>query len=147
PAFTVVALLSLAVGIGASTAIFSLMGALFWRKLPVPEPDRLVLVWPVLSSGARQSFSFYHAGFRTFRERSTVFDGVSASWLIDRANVILDSNRPDAGPVRIGLVSGDYFATLGVRAALGRTFTPDDDRVQAGGPVAVISHKFWRNKF
>jgi predicted permease len=147
PAFTVVALLSLAVGIGASTAIFSLMNALFWRKLPVHEPDRLVLVWPLLSSGGRQSYSFNHAMFREFRRRSSVFDGVSASWLTDRSNVILDSNGTNAGPVRIGLVSGDYFANLGVRAALGRTFTPDEDRVPGGAPVAVISHSFWRSKF
>jgi predicted permease len=147
PAFTVVALLSLAVGIGASTAIFSLMNALFWRKLPVAEPDRLVIVWPLLSSGGRQSFSFYHSMFRDFRQRSSVFDGVSASWFTDRSNVILDSNGANAGALRIGLVSGDYFATLGVRAALGRTFTPDDDRVQGGAPVSVISHGFWRSKF
>src|SRR5262249_40364938 len=82
-----------------------------------------------------------------FRERSTVFDGVSASWLTDRSNVILDPNGANTGPVRIGLVSGDYFATLGVRAALGRTFTLDDDRVPGGAPLAVISHSFWLTKF
>lgn len=147
PAFTIVALLSLAVGIGASTAIFSLMNALLWKTLPVPEPGRLALVWPHDGTGARQSFSFNHTMFRSFRERSTVFAGVSASWLIDSSNVILDSNGPNAGPVRFGLVSGDYFATLGVQPVLGRTFTMDEDRVPGGSPIAVISYGFWQRKF
>jgi MacB-like periplasmic core domain len=142
-----VALLSLAVGIGASTAIFSLINALFWRNLPVPEPNRLVLVWPLLSSGGRQSFSFNHSMFREFRQRSTVFDGVSASWLVDRSNVILDGNGPDVGQVRIGLVSGDYFATLGVRAFLGRTFTRDDDRNCDAHPSLDVLLPRERGKF
>lgn len=85
--------------------------------------------------------------FRSFRERSSVFTGVSASWLIDSSNVILDSNGPNAGLVRAGLVSGDYFATLGVQPALGRTFTMDEDRVPGGAPIAVISYGFWQRKF
>jgi predicted permease len=147
PAFTVVAILSLAIGIGASTAIFSLMDALFWRKLAVPEPDRLVQVWPLLSSGARQSYAFYYPMFREFRARSSVFSGVSAAALLDRSNVILDGNGPNPGPLHAGIVSGDYFATLGVQPVRGRMFTPDDERTGSGSSVVVISHSFWRDKF
>ena len=147
PTFTFVALLSLAVGIGASSAIFGLMNALLWRKLPVPEPSRLVLIWPHDSSGPRQNYSFYHTMYRSFRESSAVFSGVAASWLVDRSNVILDRNGANAGLSRVGLVSGDYFATLGVQTAVGRTFTMDEDRVPGASPIAVISYGFWQRKF
>ena len=146
PAFTIVALLSLAVGIGAGTAIFSLMNALLWKNLPVPAPERLVLVWPHDGSGPRANFSFYHTMFKDFRQRSTVFSGVSASWLIDLSNLVLDGNGAPAGPARIGLVSGDYFSTLGVQPALGRAFTMSDER-QDNASVAVIGYGFWQAKF
>jgi len=105
------------------------------------------MVWPLLNSGGRQNFSFYYPMFRSFRERSTVFDGVSASGLLERSNVIIDSTGPNAGPVRVALVSGDYFTTLGVRASVGRTFTAEDERVPGGAALAIISHSFWRSKF
>jgi predicted permease len=147
PSFTVIALLSLAVGIGASAGIFGLMNALLWKPLPVSDPGSLVLVWPCDGAAPHSDFAMYHPMFREFRDRSTVFNGVSASWFVDRANVILDSNGPNAGPVRAGMVSGDYFATLGIHAAVGRTFTRDDEGPSAGRPVAVIAYSFWQRKF
>jgi predicted permease len=146
PAFTVIALLSLAVGIGACTGIFGLMNALLWKPLPVSDPGSLVLVWTRDGAAPHSDFAMYHPMFREFRDRSTVFNGVSASWFVDRSNVILDSNGPNAGPVRAGMVSGDYFATLGIHAAIGRTFTPDDESSNAA-PVAVIAYSFWQRKF
>jgi predicted permease len=147
PGFTVIAVLSLAVGIGAGTGIFGLMNALLWKPLPVTDPGSLVLVWTRDGTAPHSDFAMYHPMFRDFRERSTVFSGVSASFFIDRSNVILDSNGANAGPVRAGMVSGDYFATLGIRAAMGRTFTPDDERPNGDGPVAVLSYSFWQRKY
>jgi len=146
PAFTVIALLSLAVGIGACTGIFGLMNALLWKPLPVSDPGSLVLVWTRDGAAPHPDFAMYHPMFREFRDRSTVFNGVSASWFVDRSNVILGSNGPNAGPVRAGMVSGDYFATLGIHAAIGRTFTPHDESSSAA-PVAVIAYSFWQRKF
>jgi predicted permease len=145
-AFTIVALLSLGVGIGAGTAIFSLINAQLWKKLRVSDPDRLVLVWSRDQSPDRPTYAFLYPMFQRFQERSSVFSGVASSWLIDRSNVILDSQGTATGPLRAGLVSGNYFTTLGVKAALGRALTPDDDRPNAAGSVVVISHEFWGRK-
>jgi predicted permease len=147
PAFTVIALLSLAVGIGAGTGVFGLMNALLWKPLPVADPAGLVLVWPHDGTTPHSDFAMYHPMYREFRDRSTVFSGVAASWYVDRSNLILDGSGPNGGPVRAGMVSGDYFTTLGIGAAIGRAFTPDDERPNASGPAAVISYNFWQRKY
>jgi len=146
PAFTTVAVLSLGIGIGANTAIFGIVDALVLRPLPVADPHGLVLVDSETRIGA--------AEFSRLRELTTSFSGMSAVWTIDRSNLTIDP-RPgeagigtfDAGQARVGLVSADYFATLGLNPVLGRAFTVNEDRYPGGVPVAVISHEYWRRRF
>src|SRR5262245_40119718 len=154
PGFTLIAVTTLALGIGANTAIFSVIDALMLRRLPVKNPSQLVIVWTRDDSPGRSDSTFNHPTFVKFRELSQVFSGVSASWQIERSNLTINSRAgeggsvvPEAGQVMVGLVSGDYFYTLGVNALLGRSLTADDDRAPGGHPVAVLSYSYWERRF
>jgi predicted permease len=148
PGFTAVAVLSLALGIGANTAIFSVLDALVLKPLPVSHPEQLVLIKRAEET-VRSSNWLYKPFFESYRDLSEAFSGVSAVREIDRFNVMIDGpgGGLDTAKVRIGLVSGNYFSTLGVNAAVGRTLTADDDRVPGGHPVAVISYAYWKRTF
>ncbi len=137
PGFTAVAVLSLALGIGANTAIFSVIDALMLRMLPVPSPDQLQV-----------SFLSY-PNYEKFRDHAKLFSGIAAICLLDRSNVTINGSGGglDAATVGVGLVSGTYFSTLGVNPVLGRTLSADDDRVPGGHPVAVISYDYWQRRF
>ncbi len=144
PVFASVAVLSLALGIGANTAIFSLIDTLLLRPLPVPQPGRLVQIW--LDQGsARPSFAFTRALFEQTRANSGVFSGVF-TWSDLRFQT---RSGPEMIHVNGVLASGNYFGTLGVPAKIGRTFTAAEDVPNGGkdGPVAVISDQFWLNRF
>ncbi len=138
PAVTTVVIVSLALGIGASTAIFSLVNGLLLRNLPVPEADRLVTLG-VGNTGQR----FTYATFDEIRRHDHLFDGALA-WAESALTI-----GEEAEPAYVQWVSGDFFDTLGLRAFVGRTFTPADDVAGAGpeGPVAVISHGLWQRRF
>ncbi len=155
PGFTAVATITLALGIGANTAIFTVIDALMLKRLPVRSPERLIrfeghyVNFVNGVSDPRTSPTFPHSTFEKFRALTQVFSDVSGGAEIDRSNVTI--NGPggglDGGQVVVGMASGNYFSNLGVRAALGRTFTPDDDRVPGGHPVAVISYSYWERRF
>jgi putative ABC transport system permease protein len=142
PIVTVVAALSLTLGIGANTAIFSLVNSLLLRPLPVKEPERLVM----LSTGHDQNDSqFSYALFEQVRHLEQ-FDGAVA-W--NAGGTLTLSDGADTQLVVDQFVSGEYFSTLGVRAVIGRTLTPADD-VPGGGPdglVAMISYRLWQTRF
>jgi predicted permease len=143
PAFATVAILSLAIGIGANTAIFSLVDALMWRPLPVANPDRLAIV------DISGNWTLTHGQFERLRDAPSGAD-LSAIIRTDRYNVVVSSAGPaaaivDEGPVRLALVSGNYFATIGVTPSIGRALTVDDDR-DGAAPVAVISDAYWRGR-
>jgi predicted permease len=145
PAFTIVVVLTLALGIGANTAIFSLTDQVLLRLLPVQSPERLVVLD---GPGAFQGRTFNNGTFsypmyRDFRDQTTVFDGVLARF---PSPLTLMTNG-QAERVNGELVTGNYFDVLGVRAHIGRTFTPDDDRTPGGHPVAILSHNFWMRRF
>jgi len=132
PGFASVTLLSLALGIGANTAIFSLINAVLMRPLPgVAEPDRLVR----LTNG-----SFSYAKFEALKAHGIFANTVALN--DDRLPAEIDGSLQSTQAL---LVSGDYFPALGVMALLGRTISPEDDRTQA--PVAVLSHGFWTRAF
>ena len=132
PGFTAVAVLSLALGIGANTAIFSLINAVLMRPLPgVTEPEKLVQ----LTKGG-----FSYAKFEALKEHQIFAKTVS--FADDRLPAEVDGALQQT---QVMLVSGDYFGALGVKAMLGRTATPGDDLAQA--PVAVLSHSFWTRAF
>jgi putative ABC transport system permease protein len=142
PIVTLAATLSLALGIGGVTAIFSLVNSILIRPLPVKEPDRLAII---TQGDTRYAQSWTYAIWDAVRERSAAFDGM-ASWSAQRFNL---SESGERQPVDGAYVSGSYFATLGVPALIGRTFTPADDARGGGpdGPVAVISYAFWQRYY
>src|SRR3954454_13271511 len=141
PIVTVVAILSLALGIGANTAIFTLVDSLLLRALPVREPARLVLV---SDASARNTQSWSYPAWQQIEQRPELFES-AAAWNFVRFN-LADAGETDWADG--AWASGSYFDTLGVRAALGRTFSAIDDRHAAGdGPVVVISDGFWQRRF
>src|SRR5215831_2046883 len=142
--FTAVALFSLALGIGANTAIFSLVDAVLIKTLPVKNPERLFSLerGDLPPSRSRPAFS------RTFFEKAgmqhELLAGVCTFASNPRVNVALNGQPEIASAQR---VSGGFFAVLGVNALLGRTITEEDDKVPGAHPVVVISHHYWRRRF
>jgi putative ABC transport system permease protein len=144
PGFTIVALLALALGIGANTAIFTVVNAVLLRALPFREPDRLVMIWEKPPKGSGRN-TVNPVNFLDWRERNRVFEGISAVFQ-------LPSNLTGEGePEQIfaGLVSSNFFTLLGVSPALGRTFLPEEE--QSGkspiGANAVLSYGLWQRRF
>ncbi len=150
PGFTAVTVLTLALGIGANTAIFSVIDALILRPLPVRQPERLVAFSEL---DDKQWGEWSYSLFEKFRELRPVFETMTLTSQIERFNLTVNGSGDgsgggiDPGAVTVGLVSGNYFSTLGVSARMGRTLTEDDDRVPGGHPVAVISHNYWERRF
>jgi predicted permease len=146
PIVSVVAVLSLALGIGVNTAIFSLLNSLLLRTLPVVEPQRLAIVSDTRAIRGGFTAGWTYAIWDQIRQRAQPFDG-SCSWSTERFNLAQGGGETE--PVDGIYASGDYFTTLGVPALLGRTFTSADD-VRGGGkdgPVAVISYALWQRRF
>ena len=145
PFFVAIAVLSLALGIGANTAIFTLVDQLLLRLLPVKNPQQLVLLW-----GRGQHYGSNNGShkisypmYEDFRGHNQVFSGMFCRW---ESSLSVSS---DGKTERVDgeLVSGTYFPVLGVGAALGRVFTPDDDKTPGGHPFAVISYRYWMSRF
>src|ERR1700761_6058243 len=145
PVFTVVALLSLALGIGANTAIFTLLDQVLLRSMPVKNPQELVLLgmngYHYGSNWGDHSLSY--PMYRDFKANNTVFSDMFCRFEID-FNLGFNGTTER---VNGELVSGSYFAVLGVGPAIGRVFTPEDDRTQGGHPVAVLSYAYWQSRF
>jgi len=148
PGFTVVAVLTLALGIGANTAIFSVINAVMLRMLPVQEPERLVQVGFQGQHGA-ESFvgeSFAYPVYKELRQNNKVFTDLSAFDYWDSFDARWVNRDDESGPsIKGQLVSADFFSLLGVNAAIGRTFAPDED--SGAHPVAVISYALWTRDF
>jgi len=151
PTVTIIATLSLGLGIGATSAIFSVFHQLLLRTLPVEDPGRLVnLSAPGPKPGNTSCNNagdcesvFSYPMFRDLEREQTVFTGIAA-------HVSFGANLAYRGQTLNGegvLVSGGYFSVLGVRPALGRLIGPDDDRTVGQSPVAVLSHRFWQSRF
>ena len=141
PGFTAVAVLSLAIGIGFNTALFSAGDALLLRPLPVVEPERLVDVYTQGEDGDKYATSSY-PDYVDFRDRNAVFSG-----LLGYSPSIAAVKTGERSRMALGeVVTGNYFQVLGVGAALGRTLLPDDDR--PGAPrAAVIAHRVWQREY
>jgi predicted permease len=146
PGFTAVAVLSLALGIGANTAVFSLMDTVLLKSLPVEDPERLVLVTPECKG---ERWILKNPTFRDLRERQTVFSGMFAISDDSRMPVTFAAASHEAVYVPGTIVSGNYFSVLGVRPLIGRVFTEVDDQIPHGSQerVAVISFGFWQRQF
>jgi len=149
PGFTFIAILTLALGIGANTAIFSLLNQVLLRRLPVRNPEELVVlkspgpkrghVW----SDGDDSEIFSYPLYKGLAKNTAVFDGVMARYQFSAA--IASHGQTDRGSGE--LVTGNYFEVLGVRPALGRVLSPADDDVQGAHPVLVLSHAYWTRHF
>jgi predicted permease len=150
PAFTAVAVMTLALGIGANTAIFSLVNAVMLKMLPVRDPGELVVIGDPTDVHSRhlgdpQVISFSYPLYRDVSQGSSVFSGVLASSEAHRLHVTGDSGEIDGNSTGV-LVSGNYFSVLGVNALYGRVITPEDDSGPGAHPVMVLSYGFWKNK-
>jgi predicted permease len=142
PAFTVAAVLTLALGIGANTAIFSAVNSIMLRRLPVERPDELISLATIFPNGVEPVFS-YSAYRRIATDAAHLIDALAAS-TVRRDAVTLDG-PPE--PVDIMWISGNYFSTLGIAAAIGRTVLPSDDPFPPGEPAAVLSDAYWARRF
>src|SRR5271169_2566684 len=148
PVFTAVAVLSLALGIGANTSIFSLLSQVMFQLLPVAEPERLVVFH---TEGQREGSSssdnheavFSYPMYKDLRDRNQVFEGVIAR----SSAAVAFSYGGQTERARAELVSGNFFEVLGVKAALGRVLTSDDDRAPGAHPVIVLGYGYWKRRF
>jgi predicted permease len=147
PIVSTVAALSLALGLGANTAVFSLVNSLLLRTLPVAAPDRLVTIASdsAVKMGFNAGVGWNYPMWDALRLRAETFDG-ALGWNVQTLDLAGSGERQ---PVQVLITSGDFFRVLGVRAAAGRTFSAADD-VRGGGPdgpAVVISHAFWQRRF
>jgi predicted permease len=145
-AFTVVAVLSIGLGVGANSAIFSLVDQALLRRLPVREPERLVLLdWngSFLGMGWGSGNLLPHPMFRDLKAENQVFEGVFAR---HPTSVHLSAESSPPEPVKAEIVSGNYFDVLGVRPSRGRLLSESDDLQPGAHPVVVVSHEYWRNR-
>lgn len=141
PGFAAIAVITLALGIGANTAIFSLVNTVLLRRLPVPQPEQIVSV--ALRGKADSILAFSYPNYKDFRDRNQVLSGLLAYRFVP-----ISLSR-DATNERVWgyEVSGNYFDMLGVQAIKGRTFLPEEDATRLSHPVAVVSHGAWQRRF
>ncbi len=143
PGLTVIAVVTLALGIGANTAIFSLVNTVLLRPLPVDRPEQLVSLNSVSPTGENSIPTLSYPNYRDYRDRNEVLAGT----LCYRFAPISLSNNGVNERMWSYLVSGNYFDVLGVRPALGRFFTQEDDKAPGAHPVAVITYNCWQKRF
>lgn len=140
PGFTLVAVITLALGIGANTAIFSFVDGVLLKPLPYGDPERIVIVWEKPPALERNVISA--ANFLDWKKMNTVFEAIAAqggAWLVL-------SGGSDPVILRGAPVSAQYFDIFRVKAALGRTFARDEDQEEKSN-VAVVSHRVWQERF
>ncbi len=142
PGFSLVAVMSLTLGIGANTLIFSLLNAVLLRSLPVQEPDSLVVL-KVAKPDRQSEASFSYPLYRDLRDQNTVFSDVVAHNVVP----VTITTETESERATTELVSGNFFTTLGVKAAQGRLLNESDDVRQDGHPVAVLNYSFWQSRF
>ncbi len=145
PGFAAAAVVLMALGIGANTAIFTVVDAVLLRPLPFPAPERLVRLWhvpPAKSFPGMSTFSVSPANYLDWRSQARSFSGMAAYG--PRELTLTGGDRPEA--LTAGLVTSDFFSVVGVQPLLGRTFTRDEDG-PGGGHVVVLSNSFWRRRF
>jgi putative ABC transport system permease protein len=143
PGFTAVAVLALALGIGANTAIFSVVNAVLLRPLPFKEPERLVMVWEHNRPRGRTTNVINPGNFLDWRDQNTVFEQM-ASFYDDQLNLTGDAAHPEEVPVQV--VSTNLFSLLGTSPELGRAFV-DEEGQKGRDTVAILSHGLWQRRF
>jgi predicted permease len=142
PAFTLVAALSLALGIGANTAVFSIINDSLLKPLPVEEPERLLSLFTTDAKNPG-NLETSHLNYIDYRDQNQVFSGLLAYTFAQVSLTRGETSEPVFGLV----VSGNYFDVLGVKAAMGRTFMPHEDKTPGAHPVVALSHRLWQRRF
>ena len=138
PGLTAIAVLSLGLGVGANTAMFSLVNATLLRQLPVAAPEHLVYV-----HNGNPGAVFSYPAYSVMRDQNDVFDGLIA-W----GGIGVSLNSDDQTDLVGGaIVTGNFFELLGVKAELGRVISPEDDQTPGARPVVVLGHGFWQRRF
>jgi predicted permease len=140
--FAALAIISMALGIGANTSIFSLVDTVLLRPLAVKEPSQLVELYGTLHNGADWSLQSY-PNYKDYRDRNTVLSGLFVYRVVVSSLTVNNSSQRVWGY----LVSGNYFDVLGVKPTLGRAFLPEEDQTPDSHPVAVISYNCWQHRF
>ena len=151
PGFTLVAIVTLTLGIGANTAIFTVFNQVLLSKLPVHRPEELVLLsehskaetGSISTYGWDEDLTFTYPGYKELRNGSHGFSGLAA---VGFGGATLVTSK-DATQINVGFITGNYFGVLDVRPVLGRLLLPSDDVEHAGNPVIVLSEDYWRNHF
>ena len=145
PGFALAAVLTLALGIGLATAVYTVAQALLLRRLPVAAQERLVLLTGRTPDGRMDSYPIGHQGTQEFARRSRSLSAVAA---VAYEGAVPFTVREEGAPTRLrrAFVSGNYFDVLGARPVLGRALQPDDD-VRGAAPVMVLSHRTWQERF
>src|SRR5215216_1509467 len=143
PGFTAVAVIALALGIGANSAIFSVVNAVLLRPLPFKNPDQLVIVNETVRRETIETRPASYPDFIDWRDQNQSFDSIAA---FDSPSFTLTGNDE---PERISgeTVSASYFPLLGIQPKYGRTFLPEEDRTPDANPVAIVSYKLWQRRF
>jgi len=142
PAFTVIAVVTLALGIGANSAIFSVVNAVLLRPLPFKDPERLMMVWERRANSGRANLPLSGHEYAAFKERSKSFEALT----IFQPNGFNLTGRGDPLLVDVGEVSTDYFAVFGVPPVLGRAFAAGEDQ-DGGAKVAILGNRLWAQRF
>jgi predicted permease len=152
PGFTAVAVVTLALGIGANTGIFTVVNGLLLKMLPVREPQRLVVVGDSTlnqqrSNGTPRTDVFSYPLYRELRDRSSVFTGLCAA--ASDHHIEVDTGQGEVPDEKITgrMVSGNYFTVLGLAPAVGRLFSEADDTAEGANPAVVLGYEYWQRKF
>ncbi len=152
PGFTAVAVITLALGIGANTAIFTVVNALLLKMLPVPDPQQLVAMGDPnsvnrSSNGTPETDLFSYPLYKDLRDRNSVFSGVYAA--ASSHNIEVDTGGEQSANEKVTgrMTSGNYFSVLGVEPAAGRLFSSSDDTDENANPVVVLGYDYWQRKF
>ena len=143
PGFTSIAVVTLALGVGANTAIFSITNAVMLRPLPYPEPHRLVRIWESNVERGWPAWSMSEPNFLDFRARTTMFDAIAASV----GQTFTMTGTDGAEIVRGNRVTAEFLPVLGVLPAIGRNFTADEDRPGGNVRAAILTDGFWLRRF
>jgi putative ABC transport system permease protein len=143
PGFTAITLIALALGIGANTAIFSLVNAVILQPLPYPDPDRLVWVYGNIRNGSARA-SISALDFLDYRSQNNTFEQFAASGSVNVFMNLTGSGEPER--LTASLITGNYFDTFGVRPALGRGFSLENEKT-GQDQVTVLSYAFWQMRF
>jgi len=145
PGFCAVAILALAMGIGPNTAIFTMVNAVLLKPLPVPEPNRVVMIWGTLLKSGFDQMPVSAADYLEWKKQAHSFDQMSAAFAIPEFGLNV-SGAGDPERVSAALASKEFLPALGIKPIVGRNFLPEEDR--PGGPPAVlISHALWQRRF